>query len=94
MKVKNVSSRLHHVGGVSIAPGQEADIPKGFETAINKDELVEIRVKTLTAAEKAELARKQSAIATAESKVATAKANGDADAIAAAEAELEALRAQ
>lgn len=41
MKVKNVSARLHHVGNVSIAPGEEKDIPKGFETAINKAELVE-----------------------------------------------------
>ena len=44
MKVKNVSARLHHVGNVSIAPGEEKDIPKGFETAINKDELVEVKV--------------------------------------------------
>ena len=41
MKVKNVSARLHHVGNVSIAPGEEKEIPKGFETAINKEELVE-----------------------------------------------------
>lgn len=44
MKVKNVSARLHHVGNVSIAPGEEKDIPKGFESAINKDELVEVKV--------------------------------------------------
>jgi hypothetical protein len=43
MKVKNVSARLHHVGTVSIAPGEEKDIPKGYETAINKDELVEVK---------------------------------------------------
>ena len=43
MKVKNVSARLHHVGDVSIAPGEEKDIPKGFEAAINKDELVEVK---------------------------------------------------
>lgn len=43
MKVKNVSARLHHVGNVSIAPGEEKDIPKGFETAINKGELVEVK---------------------------------------------------
>jgi len=43
MKVKNVSARLHHVGNVSIAPGEEKDIPKGFESAINKDELVEVK---------------------------------------------------
>lgn len=43
MKVKNVSARLHHVGNVSIAPGEEKEIPKGFETAINKDELVEVK---------------------------------------------------
>jgi hypothetical protein len=44
MKVKNVSARLHHVGNVSIAPGEEKDIPKGFETAINKVDLVEVKV--------------------------------------------------
>lgn len=43
MKVKNVSARLHHVGNVSIAPGEVKEIPKGFETAINKDELVEVK---------------------------------------------------
>ena len=41
MKVKNVSARLHHVGNVSIAPGEEKEIPKGFENAINKADLVE-----------------------------------------------------
>ena len=43
MKVKNVSARLHHVGNVSIAPGEEKNIPKDYETAINKDELVEVK---------------------------------------------------
>ena len=43
MKVKNVSARLHHVGNVSIAPGEEKDIPKEFESAINKNELVEVK---------------------------------------------------
>ena len=43
MKVKNVSARLHHVGNVSIAPGEEKDIPKGFENAINKADLVEVK---------------------------------------------------
>ena len=43
MKVKNVSARLHHVGNVSIAPGEEKDIPKSYETAINKAELVEAK---------------------------------------------------
>lgn len=43
MKVKNVSARLHHVGNVSIAPGEEKEIPKGFETAINKADLVEVK---------------------------------------------------
>ena len=41
MKVKNVSARPHWVGDVLIAPGEEKDIPKGFETAINKADLVE-----------------------------------------------------
>jgi len=43
MKVKNVSARLHHVGNVSIAPGEEKDIPKAFEASINKAELVEVK---------------------------------------------------
>lgn len=43
MKVKNVSARPHWVGDVLIAPGEEKDIPKGFETAINKADLVEVK---------------------------------------------------
>lgn len=43
MKVKNVSARLHHVGNVSIAPGEEKEIPKGFENSINKNDLVEVK---------------------------------------------------
>jgi hypothetical protein len=43
MKVKNVSSRLHHIGEVSIAPGEEKDISDSFKNAINKDELVEVK---------------------------------------------------
>ena len=43
MKVKNVSARLHHVGNVSIAPGEEKEIPKAFEGAINKNDLVEVK---------------------------------------------------
>jgi hypothetical protein len=42
MKVRNVSARLHHVGNVSIAPGEENNIPKGFENAFNAVELVVI----------------------------------------------------
>ena len=43
MKVKNISARPHWVGDVLIAPGEEKDIPKGFETAINKADLVEVK---------------------------------------------------
>jgi hypothetical protein len=43
MKVKNVSARLHHVGNVSIAPGEEKEIPKAFENSINKNDLVEVK---------------------------------------------------
>ena len=43
MKVKNVSARLHHVGNVSIAPGEEKEIPKAFENSINKSDLVEVK---------------------------------------------------
>jgi len=53
MKVKNVSARLHHVGNVSIAPGEEKDIPKGFEASINKAELVEVKAAPAPAAKPA-----------------------------------------
>lgn len=43
MKVKNVSARPHWVGDVLIAPGEEKEIPKGFENAINKADLVEVK---------------------------------------------------
>lgn len=43
MKVKNVSSRLHHIGNVSIAPGEEKEIPAGFENSINTADLVEVK---------------------------------------------------
>jgi hypothetical protein len=47
MRVKNISARPHHVGDVSIAPGDEKDIPDSFASAINKAELIEIVVKSL-----------------------------------------------
>lgn len=40
MKVKNVSTRLHHVGDVSIAPGQEVELADSWLAAINPAELV------------------------------------------------------
>jgi hypothetical protein len=43
MKVKNISARLHHVGNVSLAPGEEKEIPECFESSINRSELVEVR---------------------------------------------------
>jgi hypothetical protein len=43
MKVKNVSTRLHHVGSVFIAPGAIADIPDAYKNSINKNELVEVK---------------------------------------------------
>jgi len=42
MRVKNVSARLKHVGGIQIVPGSEAEIPDIWRHAINKAELVEI----------------------------------------------------
>lgn len=39
VRVRNVSARLHHVGDVSIPPGQEADIPIEFKNAIKTAEL-------------------------------------------------------
>ena len=43
MKVKNVSARLHHVGNVSIAPGEEKDIPDAYKGSINSEDLVEVK---------------------------------------------------
>lgn len=43
MKVENTSTRLHHIGDVSIAPGEIAEVPAGFEKAINTAELVEVK---------------------------------------------------
>lgn len=42
MKVKNISARLHSVGGVDIIPGEVAEIPDSWADAINKAELVEV----------------------------------------------------
>ena len=41
MKVKNVSARLHHVGNVSIAPGETKDVSDEYANAINRNDLVE-----------------------------------------------------
>jgi hypothetical protein len=43
MIVKNISARLHHIGNISIAPGEEKELPTGFDNAINKDDLVEVK---------------------------------------------------
>lgn len=99
MRVKNVSTRLHHVGNVSIAPGQEAEIERQFEGTINRKELVPVtpaapaKFGNPTAAEKKAAEAKRLAIEAAEKKVADAVASGDADAVAAANAELAALTA-
>ena len=42
MLVKNVSARLHHIGEVSIAPGEEKDIDDTFASAINPADLVAV----------------------------------------------------
>ena len=44
MIVKNVSSRLHHVGSTAIPPGEERIIPDEYAGSINKAELVEVVV--------------------------------------------------
>jgi hypothetical protein len=43
MRVKNISARVHHVGNVTIVPGETKEIPKGFENAINKADLIEVK---------------------------------------------------
>jgi len=42
MQVKNISSRMHSVGNVDIAPGQTAEIDDDYGDAINKRELVQV----------------------------------------------------
>lgn len=42
MLVKNVSARLHHVGAVSIAPGEEKEIGDEYASAINPAELIAV----------------------------------------------------
>lgn len=42
MKVKNISSRAHHVGDKVIVPGETAEVPAGYEGAINTAELIEV----------------------------------------------------
>lgn len=79
MKVKNVSSRLHHVGSVSIAPGVTETIPDAYKNSINKDELVE--VKAAAPAPGSPAAKKAAAIAAAEKELEAAKASGDEAAI-------------
>lgn len=42
MRVKNISSRAHHVGDVTVVPGETAVIPAEYENAINTSELVAV----------------------------------------------------
>ena len=42
MLVKNVSARLHHVGAVSIAPGEEKEIGDEYANAINPVDLIAV----------------------------------------------------
>lgn len=95
MKVKNVSARLHHIGDVSIAPGQTAEIPEAFRNSINKTELVEVKPVAPTAppAPGSKAAAKAAAIAKAEAELAAANESGDKDAIAAAQKLLDAAKA-
>lgn len=94
MRIKNVSARLHHIGNLSLAPGQEGECPEGFEKSFNTNDIQEVKpAKPAKAPTAAELKAKAAAVQAAESKLASAKLGGDADAIAAAEAELAELAA-
>lgn len=42
MKVKNISSRLHHVGDVSIIPDAVAEIDDDYAGSVNSAELVAV----------------------------------------------------
>jgi len=44
MKVKNISARLHHIGDVSVAPGEEKEIPDVYKGSFNVVDLVEVVV--------------------------------------------------
>lgn len=102
MKVTNVSSRLHHVGNVSIAPGETKDVEAKFAKSITTKELQVVEAaeppapptKAELAAIAAATAKKAADIKVAESKLASAKVGGDAALIAAAEVELAALQAE
>lgn len=39
IKLKNNSTRLHHIGGVSIVPGGEGEVPEIYKDSFNKQEL-------------------------------------------------------
>ena len=92
MKVKNVSTRLHHVGSVSIAPGAVADIPDAYKNSINKNDLVEVKAPA-PAAPGSPAAQKAAAVKAAEKVLADAKTAGDPAAITAAEDALAAAKA-
>lgn len=83
MRVKNVSSRLHHVGSVSIVPGATETIPDTYKNSINKDELVEVKAVAPAPAPApgTPAAKKAAAIAAAEKELEVAKASGDEVAI-------------
>lgn len=39
MLVKNISARFHHVGEVSIAPGESAEVSDAYKGSLNESDL-------------------------------------------------------
>jgi hypothetical protein len=52
MRVKNISSRAHHVGNVTVVPGETAEIPAEYADAINTAELIAVEAKPVEAPKK------------------------------------------
>lgn len=52
IKLKNNSTRLHHIGGVAIIPGGEGEVPEVYKDSINKQELEIIESAPIAASKK------------------------------------------
>lgn len=71
MKVKNVSARLHHIGNVFIAPGEEKEILDCFINSIDNNEIVEVKTDSVTPTQKQSALKREAKAATAAQEQAT-----------------------
>lgn len=60
MLLKNKSARLHHLGDVSIIPGETKEVPESFRGLYNAEELEEVSAEVLEE-QKEKPAKKQKA---------------------------------